>query len=97
MEDSLHLYTKNVYFLLYGETYQQLDGVAIGSLLGPIFAGILMVELENTLVPTLNDLLLFWKRYVDDTLCFVKRGYKKPVVSALNDFHVNITLFLTYF
>ena len=74
MEDLLLLCTKNVHFTLHGETYQQLDGVAMGSPLGPVIAGIFMVELENTLVTTLSDSLLFWRRYVDDTLCVVKKG-----------------------
>lgn len=73
MKALLLLCTKNVHFTFNGETYQQIDGVAMGSPLGPVIAGIFMVELENTLVPTLSDSLLFWKRYVDDTLCFVKK------------------------
>ena len=38
--------TKNVHFEFNGETFQQLDGAAMGS---PSIAGIFMVELENTL------------------------------------------------
>ena len=50
-----------------------------------------MVELENTLVSRLKNYLLFWKRYVDDTLCFVKKGSRDYILSSLNDFHDNIT------
>ena len=49
-----------------------------------------MVELETTLVPRLADHLPFWKRYVDDTLCYVKKGSREFIVSTLNDFHENI-------
>ena len=38
-------------------------------LLGPVLAGIFMVELE-----TLGRPLLKWKRYADDTFCYVKIG-----------------------
>ena len=46
----------------------------MGSPLGPVIAEIFMVELENTLVSRLKNYSLFWKRYVDDTLCFVRKG-----------------------
>ena len=49
-----------------------------------------MVELENTVVPGLSGSLSLWKRYVADTLCFVKRGYREHVQSYLNAFHTNI-------
>ena len=50
-----------------------------------------MVELETTTVPTLTEYLLFWKRYVDDTLCFVKKGFREHILAELNKFHNNIT------
>ena len=34
--------------------------------LGPLLADIFMVEPENTIVPSLNEDLSFWKRYDDD-------------------------------
>ena len=90
MEELLLICTQNVHFTFNGSVYQQIDGVAMGSPLGPVIAGIFMVELENTIVPTLRDSLLFWKRYVDDTLCFVKKGSRDFVMSTLNNFHGNI-------
>jgi len=62
MKELLLLCTKNVHLNSNGETYQQLDGVAMGSPLGLVIAGIFMVEL-HTLVPTLGE-------YLVDTLCF---------------------------
>ena len=44
----------------------------MGSPLGPILAGFLMVELETKIVPTLGNLLRKWKRYVDVTHRIVK-------------------------
>ena len=64
--------------------------MAIGSPLGPVLADIFMVELENTLVPTLTDYMKFWKRYVDDTICFVKMGSVEYIVLILNSFDANI-------
>ena len=71
-KDLITLCTKNVLFTFNNEIYQQRDGVAMGSSLGPLLAGITMVELENPIVPKLNSHLHFWKRYVDDTLTIVK-------------------------
>ena len=62
MKELLLLCTKSVHLEFNGETFQQLDGVAMGSPLGPVIAGIFMVELENTLVSRLKNYLLFWKR-----------------------------------
>ena len=41
---------KNVHFTFNNEMYQQCDGVAIGSPLGPLTGGICMVELEKSLI-----------------------------------------------
>ena len=43
---------KNVHFTF---------GVAMGLPLGPVLANILMVELENNIVPVLQENLSFWK------------------------------------
>ena len=45
MKEMLLLCTKDVHFLLDDEIYQQADGLAMGSPLGSIPAGIFMVEL----------------------------------------------------
>ena len=66
------LCTKGVHFTFDGKTYVETDGVAIGSPLGPVLSGIFMVELENNLIQTLSEYLACWKRYVDDTISFIK-------------------------
>ena len=69
--------------------YIQNDGVAMGSPLGPVLSDIFMIELETSLLPELVDYIQFWKRYVDDTICFIKVG---PInyISLLNRCYVNI-------
>ena len=54
MKKLLALCTKNVHFTLNNEIYVQNDGVTMASPLEPILANIFLVELENTLVPTLH-------------------------------------------
>ena len=90
MKDMLILCTKNVHFTFNGEVYVQIDGVAMGSPLGPVLAGIFMVELERKLVPTLVAHVKSWKRYVDDTIAYVKIGSTEYVISVLNSFHEKI-------
>ena len=55
MKKLLTLCTKSVYFTLNNEIYVQNDGVAMGSPLGPILANVFMMELENTLIPRLQQ------------------------------------------
>ena len=69
--------------------YRQIDGVAMGSPLGPVLANIFMVYLENSLVPHLDDVSL-WYRYVDDTFTFIRKGKAEEVQRKLNEFHESI-------
>ena len=62
----------------------------MGSSLGPILAGISMVELERTVLPTLREHMSPWKRYVDDTISYIKEESIEHVLSKLNGYHDNI-------
>ena len=88
MRDLLLLCTKNVHFSYNGDIYTQAGGVAMGSPLGPVLAGIFMVELERTILPTLREHMSPWKRYVDDT--YIKKESIEHVLSKLNGYHDNI-------
>ena len=72
LKELLILCAKNFSFYFGGNAFIQSDSVAMGSSLGRLLAHIFLVELENTLVPTLTEYMKFWKRYVGDTICFVK-------------------------
>ena len=82
----LILCTENAYFTFECRTYVQTDGVAMGSRLGPVLADIFMIEFENWLLPNLVKYITFWKQYVDDTICFVKIGTIKFIISVFNSF-----------
>ena len=60
MKQLLTLSTKNVHFTYNKTAYQQNDGVAMGSPLGPVLSGIFMVEFENSLILTLNESMALW-------------------------------------
>ena len=61
----------------------------MGSHLAPLLADIFMRELKISLIPNLQN-ITFWRRYVDNTICFVKIGSIKCIKSVLNSFHKNI-------
>ena len=90
MKKLLTICTKNVHFSFNNDIYVQIDGVAMGSPLGPVLANIFMVELESVLVPKLNDYVKKWRCFVDVTFVYVKRGSIEYVLSVLNSFHDNI-------
>ena len=92
MKEMLLLCAKDVHFLFQDEIYQETDGVAMGSSFGPILPGIFVVELETTIVPTLDNLLRKWKRYVDDTYCIVKTDSVNEILLKLNSFHMKIQI-----
>ena len=90
MKELLLLCTKNVHFTFNNDIYQQCDGVAMGSPLGPVVARIFMVVLERTLLPRLREYMTPWKRYVDNTIAAIKLTSIDHVLMILNTFHKNI-------
>ena len=86
----LEICTKEMHFSFNDCIYKQVNGVAMGSPLGPVLANIFMVELENSLIPNLNDKLSLWYRYVDDTFSFIRKGEIGNVLNVLNSFHEDI-------
>ena len=83
MKEILLLCMKNVHFTFTDALYLQTDGVAMGSELEPVLAGIYMVDLERSLVLLLTAELSFWKRYVDNTITFVKIRIVNNILSML--------------
>ena len=62
----LEIATKNRHFQFEGNLYEQVDGVAMGSPLGPLMANAFMCNVEGKL-KNQNKMLAFYKRCVDDT------------------------------
>ena len=65
----------------------------MGSSLGPLLPNIIMTEVEKTIIKTFIDdkILLFYGRYVDDTLVVIKQEDAKLVHDALNNFEENLS------
>ena len=49
-----------------------------------------MVYLERTLWPELEKFMNRWKRYVDDTITYIKPDFITNVIDISNKFHQNI-------
>ena len=90
LRELLKMCTKELHFTFDGKTYQQLDGVCMGSPLGPVLANVFMVYLEEIMAPKLKSVMPVWFRYVDDTFTLVKKGKLNEIITALNNFHNNI-------
>ena len=58
--------TKNQLFQFNGNLYEQIDGVAMGSRLGPLLAYVFMCSIEYKLDQD-GKLPSYYRRYVDDT------------------------------
>lgn len=78
-----------------GKTYKQVDGVSMGSPLGPTFADFYMAELENTALNMHNvPKPIHYFRYVDDTLA-IFNSYD-DVLKFIEVLHCNSVLQFTF-
>ena len=62
--------------------YSQTDGIAIRSPLGPVIKQIFMIKLERNVVPKLSLKMNTLKRYVHDTIAYVKTNAIDYVLST---------------
>ena len=69
-------------FTFNDKIYKQINGVSMGSLLGPLLAKVFMTELEKAIIQKLIDkkFIKFYIRDVNDTLLLVK---DEDIVSIL--------------
>ena len=76
LEKLLHLCVCDNTFVFNNTVYQQIDGVAMGSSLGPLLANIYMAHLEEEyILKNVSEFApVFYRRYVDDTFCLMKEN-----------------------
>ena len=84
---------KNCHFIFNGRIYQQIDGVAMGSRLGPLFANIFTSFHEESWLYNCPSSFkpLMYRRYVDDFLLFKSPDHVPLFLSYLNRQHPNIS------
>jgi hypothetical protein len=86
-----HVLTSS-YFCFAGKFYEQIDGVAMGSPLSPVFANFYMEFFEEMALDRAPHNPLYWFCYVDDTLVIWPHGHDrlKDFLDHLNGIHQNI-------
>ena len=89
----LELSVKNTYFIFNGELYEQIDGVAMGSPLGPTLANIFLCYYESKWLQDCphNYKPTYYRRYVDDTFLLFHNASQIPqFLDYMNQQHPNI-------
>ena len=88
----LELATSRMLFTFDGQLYEQIDGVSMGSPLGPLFANFFLGHLESNVFERREQYYpVFYVRYVDDTfLLFSVPGDVDMFLKLLNEFHPSI-------
>ena len=89
----LELSVLDTHFIFDKKLYKQVDGMAMGSPLGPTFANIFMCTLEERFLDQCPASFkpVFYKRYVDDTfVLFRDRSHAQLFLDFINNFHSNI-------
>ena len=72
------------YFLYQEQYYEQKDGTAMGSPVSPVVANIFMEHIEERAIRSSPHPIRFWRRYVDDTFCFLSKSSVEEVQKHLN-------------
>ena len=86
----LHTCLRATYFLYHGSYYEQTDGTAMGSPVSPVVANIFMEHIEESALATSPQPIRFWRRYVDDTFCFLKKSTVDEALQHLNSINPSI-------
>ena len=80
-------------FTVNDKIYKHIDGVSMGSHLGPLLANISMTELKKDVIQKINDKkFMFYIWYVDENLLLVKDEDIDPIFKKRNSYNKNIKL-----
>lgn len=84
--------TQESHFQFNNEFFDQVDGISMGSPLGPLFANIFMADFEKKHMKVLKTLgVNIWSRYVDDVFATLRIPNNENIIlEFLNKQHPNI-------
>ncbi|CAH8678749.1 unnamed protein product [Schistosoma rodhaini] len=84
--------TLNVHFVFNNSYYRQIDGIAMGSPLGPILADLFLAKLENGPLKEAIKKLDLYCHYIDDTFIVVDQNTSKDeLLEQFNSVHPAIS------
>src|SRR5436190_12795753 len=87
---AVNLVLRSTFFKFNNIIYQQTFGTPMGSPLSPVIADIVLQDLESKALGTLNFVLPFYFRYVDDVVCAVPFDRFEYILNVFNSFHPRI-------
>ena len=90
LKELLLLCAKDLHFRFNGEISTQIDGVVMGSPLGPLLAKIFMISLEKKFFLKYLIISVIEKRYIDDTYAYVVSEKIDFILKELSSYHPNI-------
>ena len=88
IEQLLLLACENVNILTHKGYYRQVDGVAMGSPLGPYLANVFMSQFDDTIAETAGGTI--YERYVDDILLTIAPSKLDALIAYANSLHRNL-------
>ena len=81
----------NTFFSFNNNFYRQIDGTPMGSPISPLFADIVMDDLETDCLKILKEnhdiFPLFYFRYVDDTIMCINKKHINTVINTFNSYY----------
>ncbi|XP_066930298.1 uncharacterized protein [Clytia hemisphaerica] len=83
---------KKTAFTFNEKLFEQIDGVSMGSSLGPVLANIIMTQFEIKIVNELieKNYIKHYMRFVDDTLLLIKPNDIPYILNKFNSFDKNL-------
>ena len=87
----LKLAVEDSYFSFDNNLYRQIDGMSMGSPLGPLFANIFLAHYESDWILNSPIKPIFYRRYVDDTLWLLPPDSDiQSLMNYMNSRHANM-------
>ena len=92
MKYLLETSTRETNFIFNEKLYSHINGIAMGSPLGPLFANMDINYLENRLLRRLKkNGIIFWRRFVDDIFVIIRTdAHINSIIEILNSFNQDI-------
>jgi len=84
---AIKLILSSSFFVFNNKIYRQTFGIPMGSPLSPIIANIVLQDLEEKALQTINCDIPFYYRYVDDILLSAPEDQISNIVNCFNSFH----------